>query len=293
MSLEERHWRDRALALASRYVGRPLMAAPLPWSVHRAALGTLSALRRPPPRLAVEWRRVGPRPARLAAPPAPAARVLWFHGGGFVVGTPDTHAHLTDTLASHGLALTVPDYRLAPEHPFPAAYEDCLGVARAVAAEGPFALGGDSAGGTLAASVLARLVADGTPPTRVALIAPAADLDPARPDPEGARDLFLSRPLLERIVTAYAAGADPSDPRLSPVHADFAGAPPVLIHCSEGEILEGDCDALAARMRTQGVDVSVTKARALPHAWHMAAGSAPAADRALAEIAAFLRGDAA
>lgn len=286
-----RDWRDRALALSSRLIAKPLMAMPLPWGVHRAAMKTVAAARRPPPKLDVDAVRLGPRAARIAAPPDPKVTALWFHGGGFTVGSPETHAHLTDTIAVEGVRIVAPSYRLAPEHPFPAGYEDCLAAARALAAQGPFALGGDSAGATLAASVLAQLLADGTPPLRVALIAPAGDFDPMRPDPDGADDLFLSRPLLERIARAYAAGHDPRDPRLSPVFAEFPDCPPVLIHCSKGEILESDAEALAARFRAGGASVRIVKGHALPHAWHMAAGHAPAADAALREVAAFLRGD--
>ena len=282
-------WRDRALAISAQAFAKPALAAPVPWGVWRAAVrGVVRDT--PPPGVTVERTSCGTVDARVATPAAPVATVLWCHGGCFTLGSPETHARMTDPLAATGLRVVAPRYRLAPENPFPAGYEDCLAAARAVAAEGPFVLGGDSAGGTLAASVLAQLLADGTPPLRVALIAPAADLDPSRPDPSGARDLVLSRPLLERIGRDYVAGADPTDPRLSPVRARFDGCPPVLIHCSRGEILEEDCDRLADRMRAGGGAVTVEKAEGLPHAWHVAAGKAPAADLALARIAAFLHG---
>ncbi|UWQ20180.1 alpha/beta hydrolase [Jannaschia sp. W003] len=284
------HWRDRALALSSRYVAKPLMAAPLPWSLHRAAMGALAALRQPLPGVSVETVELAGVRARRSVGPEGGPRLLWLHGGGFVLGSPESHAHLLDTLALAGLEVTAPAYRLAPEHHFPAAYDDCLAAARAMAVRGPFAIGGDSAGASLAASVLARLLADGTAPCCAALIAPAADFDETRTEPEAADDLFLTRPLMLRIAQAYADGHDPRDPRLSPVHAAYPGCPPVLIHCSRGELLEEDADQLAERMRGFGAEVTVDKARALPHAYHMAAGSAPAADRALAEIAAFVRG---
>ncbi|WP_141134328.1 alpha/beta hydrolase [Jannaschia aquimarina] len=289
--MEPTTWQDRALALSARFGAKPALAAPLPWSVWRSAV-QIAVRDTARPGLHVEWGRIGSREARIATPRDPVETVLWCHGGCFTLGSPRTHARLTDPMAAAGLRFVVPNYRLAPEHPFPAGYEDCLAAAREIAAQGPFLLGGDSAGGTLAASVLAQLLADGTPPLRVALIAPAADLDPARPDPTGARDLVLSRPLLERIARDYVAGANPADPRLSPLRADYPGCPPVLIHCSHGEILEEDCDRLADRMRDGGGQVTVEKAAGLPHAWHIAAGRAPAADAALAQMAAFLKGDA-
>ena len=281
-------WRDRALAFSAWAFAKPALAAPLPWTLYRRAVG-LAVRDAPPAGLRVTWERIGPHGARVADPGPGAPTVLWFHGGCFTLGSPRTHARLTDPIARTGLRMVVPTYRLAPEHPFPAAYEDCLAAARQVAAEGPFLMGGDSAGGTLAASVLAQLLSDGVTPERVALIAPAADLDPGRPEPAAARDLVLSKPLLRRVGRAYVRDADPADPRLSPAHARFEGCPPALLHCTRGELLEEDTEALARAMRAGGAAVTVEKARDLPHAWHIAAGRAPVADAALARIGRFLR----
>ena len=284
--------RDRAVAAGARWIARPLLALPWPdrllWPAFRLAFR--AGQPRAPRDLLVEERPLGETWARVARPPGGGPTLLWLHGGAFVAGSPRTHARLTDPIARAGLRVVAPAYPLAPEHPFPAAFEAALDAARALAAEGPFALGGDSAGGTLAAAVAARLLADGTRPTRIALVAPPAILDPARrPDP-AARPMFLSRPLLLRLLRAYAPGADPADPRLSPARAAFPGCPPVLIHVSAGELLEPDADALADAMRRGGGAVRVVRGRGLPHAWHLAAGMAPAADRALADIARFLRG---
>ena len=238
--------------------------------------------------LRVTERRAGPLRCRASAPPGGGPTVLWFHGGAFVAGSPETHARLTDRIARAGLTVVAPGYPLAPEHPFPAAHEAGVAAARALAAEGPFALGGDSAGATVAATVLAALLAGGIRPRAVALVAPAAILDPARRVAPDARPMFLSRPLLLRLLRAYAPGADPRDPRLSPGHAAFPDAPPALIHCARGEVLEPDADMLARALRRGGAAVTVAKAEGLPHAWHLAAGFAPAADAAIADIAAFL-----
>ncbi|MBM2577693.1 alpha/beta hydrolase [Jannaschia sp. Os4] len=285
-------WRDRMVAGLADRVAEPLLRRPLPVAAMRAAFALATPLRAPKG-AAVEWQDVGGVQARVLTPPDARGDLLWCHGGAFVAGSPRSHARLTDLVAmASGLRVTTPAYRLAPEHPFPAAYEDCLAAAHAMAARGPFALAGDSAGATLAASVCAQLCADGTPPARMALICPAGRLDAARPDPADADPMFLSRPLLERLLALYAPGADPTDPRLSPVHADFPGAPPTLIHVADGELLEEDSDALAAQLRAGGADVRIRRVRGLPHAWHLAAGIAPAADRALDGIAAFLRGAA-
>ena len=286
--------RDRAAAAAARWVARPLLAMPVPdavlWGAFRAAFA-LSTPRRAPG-LVVTHEHLEGGAARVAAPPGGGPTVMWIHGGAFVAGSPATHARLTDPMARHGLRVVAPAYPLAPAHPFPAAHDACLAAARALARHGPFALGGDSAGATLAASIVAPLLAEGVRPTRLALVAPAADLDPDRAAPPGAREMLLSRRLLLRLQRAYAAGADPTDPRLSPARARFDRPPPALIHVSEGELLEPDADALAARLREGGGSVRVVRGRGLPHAWHLAAGIMPAADRALADIAAFLRGAA-
>ena len=285
--------RDRLVWLGARWIVRPLLRLPWPpgplWRAFRLAFRS-AAPRRVRAGLSVGWRRIGPLDCRVATPGGGGPTVLWLHGGAFVAGSPAAHARLTDPMAATGLRVVAPAYPLAPEHPFPAAHDAALATARALAAEGPFALGGDSAGATLAASILAPLLAKGIRPMRVALLAPAALLDPSRRVPDDARPAFLSQPLLLRLLDAYAPGADPDDPRLSPARAAFPDCPSVLIHCSKGELLEPDADALADAMRTGGGTVTVAKAHGLPHAWHLAIGIAPAAGRAVADVAAFLRG---
>ena len=288
-------WRERAVIHGCRWGVRPLLALPVPWTLHRRAfeLGTPSAARLPG--VAVERTRVGAVPCRIVRPEAGAAgTILWLHGGGFVMGSSGgVYLAFGAALAgATGRRVVLPDYRLAPEDPFPAAPDDTLAVARALAAEGPFALGGDSAGGTLAMVTLAGMLADEAAPERVVLASPAADLDPARPVPRGHREMMLPVAMLRRVARDYAGAADPRDPRLSPIHGDYAGAPPVLIQCARGEILEGDADALAARLRAVGASVTLEKEAGVPHVWQLFAGLA-AADRAMASIAAFLAAGAA
>ncbi|WP_308914782.1 alpha/beta hydrolase fold domain-containing protein [Jannaschia sp. LMIT008] len=275
------------LGMASKWVARPLLMLPWPWWVFRAAFAMVTPRRRAAG-LTVEWRDVGGVPCRIASPGPAAPALVWCHGGAFVAGSPNSHARITDRIARRGFRVVVPRYRLAPEHPFPAGFQDCLAVAGAMSGREPIALGGDSAGATLAASVLARLLLAATPPVAVALIAPAAELDPARRIATGADPMFLSVPMLQRILDAYAPGADPSDPDLSPGQAAFPACPPVTIHCSAGELLEEDSLRLGAAMEAGGGAVTLVRGRGLPHAWHLAAGFLRVADDALSDLGDFL-----
>ncbi|WP_179379508.1 alpha/beta hydrolase [Jannaschia marina] len=282
-------WRDRALALGARFGVKPILSLPLPWAVHRQAF-RLMGLRALPSEVEVAQKMVGGISCGIFTPPGSSGTLLWLHGGGFVLGSARSYATLASALAlQSGRRVVVPDYRLAPEHPFPAAPDDCRDVAHALAAQGPFALGGDSAGGCLAVVTLAELLAEGMTPTHLVLVSPAADLDPDRPVPDTRDELLFPVSLLRRVGRDYAAGADPTDPRVSPVHADLDGAPPTLIHCAKGELLEEDTDALEERLRTGRAKVTVEKTAGVPHVWHLCVGRTPKADAAVARIGAFLR----
>lgn len=286
-------WRERLVAAGCRWGVRPILALPVPWALHRRAFAWTTP---GPARLqGLNVRRVeiGGVPGREVVPEGGGrGTILWLHGGGFVIGSSGgVYLALGAALArATGRRVVLPDYRLAPEHPYPAAPEDALAVALALAAEGPFALCGDSAGGTLALATLIALLRAGMPPERVVLASPAADLDSARPVPDARREMMLPVAMLRRVVRDYAGGADPRDPRLSPIHGDYRGAPPVLILCAEGEILEGDCDAIAARCREAGAPVRLEKTRDVPHVWLLFRGL-PAAERAVASIVRFLAED--
>lgn len=281
-------WRDRALALVSRGVVKQVLRLPLPWSVHRRALD-LFAPPLPLPGLDYARTEIAGVPCGIVTPPKVRGTLLWLHGGGFVLGTDRAYLNLCGALArAAGLRVILPNYRLAPEHPFPAGPEDCRAVARAVAAKGPFSLAGDSAGGCLALVTLADLLRDGTPPTHLLLASPAVDLDPDRPIPDMRGERLFPLSLLYRVGRDYAGHADPKDPRVSPIHAEFPGAPPTLIQCAKGEVLEGDTDAIADRLRAGGAPVEVQKTCGVPHVWQLFAGRTPKADRAVARMAAFL-----
>ena len=290
------HWRDRALALGARTLVKPSLALPLPWAWHRIAFGIAGRLN--PMARGITRRHIslGGHMALGFSPKAPEARLFWVHGGGFTIGSPHTHQALLSLLAREANALVLaPSYRLAPEHPFPAALDDVAAALRAARDHrpdlGPLALGGDSAGGGLILAAMAEALAEGARFRALLLSSPVADLDTARPVPE-ADDLLFPVSILRRIGRDYGGGHDPRDPRLSPLRARMSHAPPTLFHCARGELLEGDTDAMADRMRAAGVPVTVEKAARVPHAWHWLAGRSPAATEAIRRMAAFLAGAA-
>lgn len=282
--------RERAMIAGCRWGVRPLLVLPIPWRLHRRAFALSKPSTGQMAGVTVERIVVAGVPGRSFAPVGGAnGTLLWLHGGGFVLGSSGgVYAGFGASLARRtGRRIVIPDYRLAPENPFPAAPDDTLAVARTLAAEGPFALGGDSAGGTLALATLAALLEDGTPPERLILASPAVDLDPKRTVPDRRGEIMLPVAMLRRLVRDYAGEADPRDPRLSPIHARYEGAPPVLVEVARGELLEGDADAICLKLRAAGVTVTLRKEAGMPHVWQLFPGFA-AAERSMVAIAAFL-----
>ncbi len=219
--------------------------------------------------------------------------VLYLHGGGYFMGSPDTHramaAHLS---AVSGLPVCLPAYRLAPEAPFPAAYRDACTAWDGLLAQGydpdRIVLGGDSAGGGLALALLAGLMRAGRPgPCATFAFSPLADLtlSGASLRDNDATEVLLPPARMAEVVQGYLAGADPRDPRASPLFADFTGAGPVWLYASSSEILLDDTRRMAAVLSAQGVDVTAVVERGLPHAWPIFAGLLPEARRTLVDLA--------
>lgn len=234
-------------------------------------------------------------PALRIAGPASGPHLLWLHGGGYCIGSPQSHARLVEDLAARiGGSAVIPAYRLAPEHPFPAAPEDAFAAYRALLAEGagPIVLGGDSAGGGLAFALLHLILAAGLPaPACLVTFSPWTDLALAGESlvTLQAEDPLVPARRLREVRDLYLAGADPRDPRASPLHGRFAGAPPVLIQASSSEILRDDAVAMAARLQADGVAVTLDLWPEVPHVWQFYAGLLPEADTALARAATFVQ----
>jgi monoterpene epsilon-lactone hydrolase len=225
--------------------------------------------------------------------------VLHFHGGGYCVGSPRIvrawAAHLSRGARCR---VVLAGYRLAPEHPHPAALDDARAVAAALLPDAllpdhgaaPVVVSGDSAGGGLAlALLLARRDAGQALPAGAMLAAPWLDLTADRRSQPGLvrRDTVLSPAWLDACAAAYAGPAGRADPAISPLLADLAGLPPLLIQAGSDDLLAPDAARLAAAAAAAGVDVTYTRWPGLGHDFVLQPGVLAAADSALTQAAWF------
>jgi monoterpene epsilon-lactone hydrolase len=223
-------------------------------------------------------------------------QILFLHGGGYAAGSPALYRHITWRFAEAADArVIVPDYRLAPEHPFPAALDDALAVWRASVRAGAepsrCAFVGDSAGGGLALALALKLRDLGEPmPGAIAVISAWTDLaitgTSARP---GETDPMLNADDLGPIAAQYLAGADARTPYASPLYGDPKGLPPTLIQVGSDEILLDDSVRMANRMRDAGCDVTLEAWPRMPHVWQAFAPLLPEARQAITRIGDFIR----
>jgi acetyl esterase/lipase len=224
---------------------------------------------------------------------AATSTLLYLHGGGFIACSPRTHRPITGWFAKHGFRVFAPDYRLAPEHPFPAAVEDAVASWRALreAVDGPAVVAGDSAGGNLSlAMMLALRDAGDARPAAAALFSPATDLAGTGESYQtnARRDAMFPGEDLKHLGQAYLGSTDPRTPLASPLYADLAGLPPLVIHVGEREVLRDDSVRLAERARAAGVHVDLVVWPVVPHVWQLAHATVPEARRSLQAAAAFL-----
>jgi monoterpene epsilon-lactone hydrolase len=230
----------------------------------------------------------------------PDRTVLYFHGGGYVSGSPpERYLPLAAAVALAANArVHVVDYRLAPETRFPGAFDDCLRAYSWLVTHGgadpeTLALLGDSVGGNLAVAVTAAARDDGLAlPVRVAVISPMADLTFGGASIEGRKHLdpLVTREMLEFTVTEYLAGADPRDPRCSAIFADMHGFPPMLIQVGENEILYDDAIRIQGAATAAGVDVAFESWRHGIHVWPMfISAGLPESAAAIERLATFFK----
>jgi acetyl esterase/lipase len=230
---------------------------------------------------------------------AGATLLYYLHGGGFVMGGPPLYRRMVGWLAREaGARALVPDYRLAPEHHFPAALDDCVAGYRGLVADGvspdDIVVVGDSAGGGLALSMLLALRDAGDPlPAATALMSPVTDLTVSGASMRQCVDLevLLVPAFCQVAARLYLGDADPRAPLASPLFADLRGLPPLLVHVGTHELLLDDSRRFVAAAAAAGVDVTLAVWDELWHVFQMFV-SMPEARRALDEIAGFVRAHA-
>lgn len=227
----------------------------------------------------------------------PFPTVVFFHGGGWVIGDLDTHDNMARNLCRGSAAVVVSvDYRLAPEHPFPAAVDDALASARWIAehleefgGDPRFGIAGDSAGGNLSAVVAQMLRDAGTPLAGQLLIYPAVDAKGEYPSRvENASGYFLEKETMDWFYGHYAgAWEDATDPRLSPLYgADLSGLPPTLIVTAEFDPLRDEGEAYGEALRSAGVETEVRRYAGMVHGFFDMGAFSPAAQAAIDESCA-------
>jgi monoterpene epsilon-lactone hydrolase len=236
-------------------------------------------------------------PGEWLIPPDASARsiILDLHGGGWTLGWSKIHrrmvAHLGRAAASRALVV---DYRLAPEHPYPAALDDCLTAYRWLLRDGAeprdIAIAGDSAGGNLTLATLLSL-RDAAEPLPAAAVCPSpmTDLLGTGESFRTNKDPVLTAEFALMMARHYAGARDPRSPLLSPYYGDLHGLPPLLIHVGGDEVLLGDAERFADKARAAGVDVRLV---AWPRMWpvrHFFAPSLPEARQAIEAIGGFIR----
>ena len=252
-----------------------------------------------PPEVKVERVSAPVAPAEWLRPPGAAAGrvVLYLHGGGYVIGSPRSHRHLAAAVAVAGQASALLlDYRLAPEHPYPAAVDDATAAYRWLLdqgiAPGHIVIGGDSAGGGLTMATLLALREARLPlPAGGVCISPWVDLtfSGASYRTRAAVDPIVTRPGIDEMARAYLGATAARAPLASPLFADLRGLPPLLIHVGSDEVLLDDAVQLADRAKAAGVDATLEVWDRMVHVWHWFLPMLDEAQSAVDGIGRFIR----
>lgn len=280
LSIDSRAWKRRLSLLAYGLFTSSLFRAQTPPAILRArferfARTSRESLQRKYPGLSFEDYALGRlqlESVRAAA--APSSVVFHLHGGAFIFGSPGSYRNRAMRLSYRFDAeVFVPDYRLAPEHPFPAALDDALAAfqyVRALRPRAPIIVSGDSAGGGLALSLLVRLRELAEPmPAGAILLSPWTDLSVSGASVSGnhSKDRWLRRAHLEKWGGYYAAENDRRTPLMSPVFADLSGLPPLLALVGEDEVLLDDAARVVAAATRSGTDARLLVGSGMQHDW--------------------------
>jgi acetyl esterase/lipase len=286
------------LRILLRLTVKPFLGFPFPVSFQRLWVRIMSNTNAPSRAASMERADVSGMSTLRAWPRGsePKRTVLYLHGGGYCIGSWGTYKGLITHLAvAADTTVYAPNYRLAPEHPHPAALDDGVEAYRWLLERGissdRISLAGDSAGGGLAlATAIAIRDAELPEPASIALLSPWVDLRGDTPSmTTNARIDPVAKPSWSRsCALMYLNGRDPEDPACSPLFATHEGLPPILIQVGSDEIILDDSIRLADRCREAGVDVTIQKFDGYWHEVQIHAGILEAADQALAKIATFL-----
>ena len=263
----------------------------------RARMETMAAAATLPEGTSVDAVEAGSVPAEWVSAPGadPGLVIMYLHGGAYVAGSLNTHRGLAARLsaAAGGFVFTV-DYRLAPEHPHPAAVDDAVTAYRWLLEHGSdptrMVIAGDSAGGGLTVATLLALRDAGDPmPAAAVCISPWTDLECAGESmtTKADEDPMIRPQSLADQAALYVGGGDPRAPLVSPIHADLSGLPPLLIHVGTAETLLDDATRLAAKAEAGGVDVTLETWDDMIHVWH-AFEPLPEAREAVEQIGRFV-----
>jgi monoterpene epsilon-lactone hydrolase len=266
----------------------------------RTALERIAETAPPPDGVDIETVTLGGRPAERITPDGTDtdSMVLYLHGGGYCSGSLDTHRQLASRIAlAAGSPVTLLDYRLAPEHPFPAAVTDATEAYRELLAQGTdprrMAVAGDSAGGGLTMATLLALRSGGHPlPAAAVCLSPWVDLTQSAPSYEALadQDPMVTRAGLDEMAECYLGETDPRTELASPLFAaDLGGLPPMRVEVGAHEVLLDDATGLADRIRGAGGTVTLTVWPELIHVFQAFTGDIiPEADESIAAIGSFL-----
>ena len=272
---------------------------PVGWAQRRERLDAVGSASPIAPDIRLDPVDINGVPAEWSLAPGsdPSRVLLFFHGGGYCSGSIASHRGMvTEAGRAAGVRTLAVGYRLAPEHPFPAALEDAGAAYRFLRDQGiapsKIVIGGDSAGGGLSLATMLTLRNANTPlPGCAWLVSPWVDLQMtgASMTKKADVDPLIQKTYLEELAAAYLAGTDPADPRVSPLHADLTGLPPLLIQVGSAETLLDDAVRIARRAGVADVPVSLEIWPHMIHAWHLWAAQLEDGRRAIASAGAFIR----
>lgn len=275
---------------------RLALNARLPFRVQRALLDLAAPIQTLPDGAVVEKTTLVGRPAERITVGATERRcaVLYLHGGAYTIGSLATHRSLAAYLARESASVVYTlDYRLAPEHPFPAGLDDAVAAFTELVADHGFsadrvAIAGDSAGGGLSLATARRLIdTRRLRPAALALISPW--VDPGSRTAPFDRDVVVNTAWAYASAGAYLGGGDPTDPGYAPLHGDLTGLPPTAVHVGAKEVLYPQIADLRAKLEAAGNGLHYVEYPRLWHVAHLQASVLGEAADAVADLGAFLR----